>query len=123
MDEFSLNTTTNGNQVQPSVAGFRGLQFVAVWEDNGSDNIRGRMFGVNGQPSSPEFVVNFPSQPGTKRQLPVVVECGLGFAVAWNETAPGGQPQLKLRTFDQDTLSGPESQISSSPVEALIRPA
>ena len=33
------------------------------------------------------------------------------------------QPQLKLRTFDQDTLSGPESQVSTAEVEPLIRPA
>ena len=36
---------------------------------------------------------------------------------------PGAQPQLKLRTFDQDTLSGPESQVSTAEVEPQIRPA
>ena len=69
MDEFLLNQTTAGNQSQPSVAGFRGTQFVAVWEDRGAD-IKGRLFGVNGAPSDNEFIVNFPAPPGTKRQLP-----------------------------------------------------
>jgi hypothetical protein len=123
MDEFLINTSTSGNQGQSSVAGFRGTQFVVVWEDSGSGNIRGQMLGVNGAKSSSEFLVNFPGEPGTRRQLPAVVECGLGFAVAWTEQAPGAQPQLKLRTFDQDTLSGPESQVSTAPVEPLIRPA
>ena len=120
MDEFLINTSTSGDQGQPAVAGFRGTQFVVVWEDRGSGNIRGQMLGVNGAKTGSEFLVNFPGEPGTRRQLPAVVECGLGFAVAWTEQVPGAQPQLKLRTFDQDTLSGPESQVSSAEVEPLI---
>ena len=30
-DEFPVNTTTTGDQDQPSVAGLQGTQFVAVW--------------------------------------------------------------------------------------------
>src|ERR1051325_6763334 len=123
MDEFTLNSTTTGSQNQPSVAGFRGTQFVAVWEDNGTSTIKGRFFGLTGAPSSNEFAVNFPGEPGTKRQLPQVVETSQGFAVAWNEQAPGGVFQVKLRTFDQDSLSGPESQVSTSETERFIRPA
>src|SRR5262245_27440565 len=123
MDEILINTSTVGNQGQPAVAGFRGTQFVVVWEDGGSVDIRGQMLGVNGVASGPEFLVNFPGVPGTRRGLPAVVECGLGFAVAWHERAPGALPQLKLRTFDQDTLSGPESQVSTAEVEPSIRPA
>jgi hypothetical protein len=123
MDEVLINTSTSGDQSQPSVAGFRGTQFVVVWEDGGSGDIRGQMFGVNGAKSGSEFLVNFPGTPGTRRQLPAVVECGLGFVVAWTERMPGAQPQLKLRTFDQDTLSGPESQVSTAEVEPSIRPA
>jgi len=123
MDEILINTSTSGDQGQPAVASFRGTQFVVVWEDRGSGNIRGQMLGVNGAKTGSEFLVNFPGEPGTQRQLPAVVECGLGFAVAWHERVPGAQPQLKLRTFDQDTLSGPESQVSTAEVEPSIRPA
>ena len=123
MDEFLINTTTAGDQDQPSVAGFRGTQFVVVWADRGTQNIRGQLLGVNGAPTSTEFLVNFPGTPGTKRQLPIVIETNPGFAVAWIEQLPGGRPQVKLRTFDQDSLSGPESQVSSAEVEPLIRPA
>ena len=123
MDEILVNTSISGAQEQPAVVGFRGTQFVVVWADRGSGDIKGQMFGVNGDKSSNEFLVNVPAEPGTKRQLPAIVECGLGFAVAWIEQAPGAQPQVKLRTFDQDTLSGPESQVSTAAVEPLIRPA
>ena len=123
MDEFLVNQSTAGNQSQPSVAGFRGTQFVAVWEDQGTETIKGRLFGVNGAPSDKEFAVNFPTPPGTKRQLPTVIETAQGFAVTWLERPPGGLPQLKLRTFDEDTLSGPESAVSTAEPEPLIRPA
>src|SRR5262249_12732450 len=47
--------------------------------------------------------------------------------VAWTEQAAGSAAtapaQLKFRIFDADTLSGPEIQVSSSPIEPLIRPA
>jgi hypothetical protein len=123
MAEVSINTDTTGNQDQPGVAGFRGTQFAAVWADHGSGNIKGRMLGVNAVPSGSEFAVNFPGPPGTKRQLPAIIETGLGLAAAWIEQAPGTPAQLKLRTFDADTLSGPESQVSTAEVEPLIRPA
>jgi hypothetical protein len=119
MDEFLVNQVTAGSQDQPSVAGFRGTQVVAVWEDNGAD-IKGILLGVNGVPTTPEFLVNFPGVPGTKRQRPKVIETSQGFAVAWTEIPPGGQPLLKLRPFDQDSLSGPEIQVSTAAVEPLI---
>src|SRR3954469_9209998 len=102
MDEFPINATTTGDQDQPGVAGLQGTQFVTVWRDGGTQNIKGRLFGVNGAPTSGEFVVNFPQAAGTKRQLPTVIETGQGFAVAWIEQLPGGRPLVKLRTFDAD---------------------
>jgi hypothetical protein len=123
MDEVLINKTTAGNQDQPGVAGLRGIQFAVVWADHGTGNINGRMLGVNAAPSGNEFVVNFPQVPGTKRQLPAIVETGVGLVVAWIEQLPGAAAQLKLRTLDADTLSGPESQVSTAEVEPLIRPA
>ena len=110
MDEISINTNTTGDQDQPGVAGFRGTQFVVVWADRPSGSIKAQMLGVNGVKSDREFVVNFPAAPGTKRQLPAVIETAQGFVVAWIEQLPGAPWQLKLRTFDQDSLSGPEAR-------------
>jgi hypothetical protein len=123
MDEVLINKTTAGDQEQPGIAGFGGTQFAVVWSDRASGNIKGQLLGVNAAPSGNEFTVNFPGTPGTKRQLPAIIETRLGLAVAWIEQAPGTAPQLKLRTFDADTLSGPESQVSTAEVEPLIRPA
>jgi hypothetical protein len=123
MDEISINKTTAGEQDQPGVAGLGGTQFAVVWADHGSGNIKGQLLGVNAAPSGNEFIVNFPQAPGTKRQLPAIIETGVGLVAAWIEQLPGAPAQLKLRTFDADTLSGPESQVSTAEVEPLIRPA
>ena len=127
MDEVLINTSTAGDQGQPSVCGLQGTQFVVVWEDRGDGTIKGQMFGATGVRSSNEFLVNLPTPPGPRRQLPAIVEHGSGFVVAWTEQAPGSAAtaptQLKLRVFDADTLSGPEIQVSTAPIEPLIRPA
>ena len=123
MNEFLINTATAGDQDQPAVAGFAGTQFVAVWADRASGSIKGQLFGVNGAKSSSEFAINFPGTVGTKRTLPAVIETDAGFVVAWIEQAPSAAPQLKLRTFDADSLSGEERRVSSAEVEPLIRPA
>ena len=127
MDEISINTDTAGVQHQPAVAGFRGTQFAVVWADHASGDIKGRMIGVNGVPTGNAFPVNYPGTPGTKRQCPAILETGAGLVVAWTEQPPG-PPQttpshVKLRTFEADTLSGPESQVSTTEVEKAIRPA
>jgi hypothetical protein len=123
MDEVSINKTTAGNQDQPGIAGLRGTQFAVVWADHGTGNIKGQMLGVNAAPSDKEFIVNFPQAAGTKRQLPAIIETNVGLVAAWVEQLPGAAAQIKLRTFDADTLSGPESQVSTAEVEPLIRPA
>jgi hypothetical protein len=126
MDEVLVNTSTAGSQGQPSVASFRGTQFIVVWEDRNDGTIKGQMCGLNGAKTSGEFLVNIPTKPGPRRQVPVIVEYGAGFAVAWTEQAPGpaskAPAQVKLRTFDEDTLSGPEIQVSKAAVEPLSRP-
>ena len=123
MDEILVNTSIVGDQHASAVAGFRGTQFVVVWEDSGDANIKGQMFAVNGNKTSGELVVNLPGEPNTSRQLPAIVEYGSGFAVAWTEKPRGGAAHVKLRTFDQDTLSGPEIQVSTAEVEPLTAPA
>jgi hypothetical protein len=123
MDEVLINKDTAGNQDQPGVAGFRGTQFAVVWADHATGDIKCQMLGVNAAPSDNAFTVNFPGTPGTKRQLPAIIETGQGLVAAWIEQAPGAPAQVKFRTFDQDTLSGPEGEVSTAEVEPLIRPA
>lgn len=89
MNESLINTDKTGNQDQPGVAGLRGTQFAVVWADHGTGNIKGQMLGVNAAKSDKEFTVNFPQAPGTKRQLPAIVETNVGLVAAWVEQVPG----------------------------------
>jgi hypothetical protein len=123
MDEVTINRTTAGDQDQPGIAGLSGFQFAVVWTDHATGNVKGQLLGINAVPSDNEFTVNFPGTPGTKRQLPAIIETRNGLVVAWIEQPPGAAAQVKIRTFDRDTFSGPESQVSSAEVEPLIRPA
>src|SRR4051794_35388549 len=123
MDEILINTSTVGSQEQPGVAGFRGTQFVAVWEDREDGNIKGQMLSTGGDKTSGEFVGNFPGPPMTRRRMPAGIQNKSGFLGGWAEQGPRGGPPLKLRTLDQATLAGPEIQVSSADVEPLVRPA
>ena len=49
MDEILINTSITGNQEQPAVVGFRGTQFVAVWDDREDGNIKGQMLSTIGK--------------------------------------------------------------------------
>lgn len=123
MDEVTINRATTGDQDQPGVAGLSGFQFAAVWTDHATGNIKGQLLGLDAAPSDVEFTVNFPGALGTKRQVSTIIETSQGLVAAWIEQLPGAPAQVKVRTFDRDTLSGPESQVSSAEVEPLIRPA
>ena len=125
MDEFLINRTTQGSQSLPSTTGFRGTQFVVVWTDFGDNTIKGQMLGLNGSKTSDEFLVNLPTPPGPRRRLPSIIEWSRGLAVAWIEQAPGstGPAHVKLRTLDEDTMSGDEIQVSSTEVDPQVRPA
>ena len=67
MDEVLINTSTAGDQGQPSVCGLQGTQFVVVWEDRGDNTIKGQMFGTDGAKSSNEILINTPTPPGPRR--------------------------------------------------------
>src|SRR3954463_13725251 len=78
MDEILITPSTVANQ--PAIAGFRGTQFVAVWEDGRDGSIKGHMLSAAGKKTSDEFRVNFfPDQPTMKRRLPAILETAAGF--------------------------------------------
>ncbi|MBC8473021.1 MAG: hypothetical protein H8D56_26465 [Planctomycetes bacterium] len=62
-EEFQINTTSGGNQREPSVAMDTAGNFVAVWQGPGTveedkEDIFARRFNLNGQPVGSEFRVN-----------------------------------------------------------------
>ncbi|MHB8903274.1 MAG: hypothetical protein ACYC6Y_31315, partial [Thermoguttaceae bacterium] len=67
--EFRVNTTTQLNQVNPSVAMDNSGNFVVVWATRGesigfSNNIYGQLYNKQGQALGQEFLINGQSLPG-----------------------------------------------------------
>ena len=58
--EFHINTTTTGNQTEPSVAMNEAGNFVVAWQsgDTGSEDIYAQRFDTNANPIGIEFLVN-----------------------------------------------------------------
>jgi Ca2+-binding RTX toxin-like protein len=110
-DDFIVNSTTQGDQKDPFVAGLSDGRFVTVWEssdngDNSGDCIRGRVFNADGSPAAADFIVN---QTITGDQAdPAVTALANGrFVVTWS-SADGGDGTgdcIRGRTFSADGLA------------------
>jgi Ca2+-binding RTX toxin-like protein len=61
--EFLVNTTTTGNQAEPSVATLSGGEFAVAWTDQGTWEIRGQAFGANGAKLGSEWLDAVPFLP------------------------------------------------------------
>lgn len=108
--DVQVNTTTTGDQYQPSIAALAGGGFVVVWTDNsrgvdtGGDDtssyaVRGQIYHATGTPIGTEFRVN---QITTYGQLqPDILALSDGrFIVAFSDTSMG------LETGDDDPAFG-----------------
>ncbi len=127
MDEFTLNTQTEGIQHQPAVARFSSTMLAAVWADVQRSVIRGRVIGADGAPGSSEFVVSTADAANLRRHHPEVAQLQNSFAVAWLEEAlrpPGQRPAVKLQRFNSSARPlGPELQVNESDVDTSHAPS
>ncbi|MFZ2146808.1 MAG: hypothetical protein WAV28_06260 [Sedimentisphaerales bacterium] len=83
-DEFRINTTTSGNQREPSVAMNADGNFVVAWYGPGEDkeDIFARRFSANGQPIGSEFRVN--TYTNDKQLYPsAAMSNDGGFVIVW----------------------------------------
>ena len=105
-DEFSINTTTTGNQQAPRVAALEGDGFVVVWDSFGQDGdkdaIIARRFGNDGTPSGNEIIVN--EAAASWQVAPDVTGTpGGGYVVAWqSEDQDGSFAGVYARHFGSD---------------------
>jgi len=94
--EFLVNTTTSGDQSEPSVTGLTGGGFVVTWTDSsnsGDDSsvaaVRGQVFAANGTTSGTEFLVN--TTTANAQSNPVITSLtGGGFVVTWSDASVSG---------------------------------
>ena len=114
-DEFQINTTTSGNQKEPSVAMDAGGNFVVVWHGPGmveedKEDIFARRFDPNGQPLGSEFRVN--TYTNERQLYPDVAMNNDGdFIIAWESMNIPEQVKKAIcgRLYDSNGLNiGPE---------------
>lgn len=118
--EFQINTTTSGNQKEPSVAMDAVGNFVVFWYGPGvsEEDIFGRRFDSNGQPLSDEFGIN--SRTESRQRLPKADMNAAGAcAVVWESDKLGAKPYawtVSCQLYDANGLAvGQEFQANLLP--------
>lgn len=100
-----LNTTTAGDQVQPTIAALPGGGWVAAWTSVGQDGdgggIYAQRFDAQGNPLGAEFRVN--ADPVYYQSDPSIAVFDDGaFVVGWTEMQPGVAAWVEARVFAAD---------------------
>lgn len=119
-DEFQINTTTAGNQTEPSVAMDAVGNFVVAWHGPGAseEDIFAQRLDPNGQSVGVEFPVNSYTD-GRQRYPKVAMNPAGAFAVVWeSETVLAEQsvPAICCQLYDANgTAVAEELQVSLEP--------
>src|SRR5262245_8509153 len=89
--EFSVHTTTTGNQAFPGVSVDRRSDFVVVWTDyqGGGIEIKARLFDRSGKALGAEFRANAYTT-GTQAAPAVALDAGGNFVVVWDSAGQDG---------------------------------
>ncbi len=126
--EFPVNSTTSGNQRNPSVAAAKNGNSVVVWESDGQDGsglgIIGRRFNASGNPLGEEFQVNsFTS--GRQSKPSVATDTAGNFVVVWESLGQDGSSDgIFGRRFNvSGNPAGDEFQVNSTSPGAQVSPA
>jgi hypothetical protein len=114
-DEFQINTTTSGNQKEPSVAMDTVGNFVVAWQGPGIDeeDIFIQRFDPNYQPLGDELLVNTYTQ-GRQQYPKVAMNRDGAFAVVWESEKPEVETTVvSCQLFDVNGLAiGEEFEVN-----------
>jgi hypothetical protein len=127
--EFQVNTTTLGDQVDPSVAISAQGAFVATWSSQGQDGdgwgVFGQRFFNDGSANGQEFQVNV-TTAGDQQSSSVSMDSKGNFLVAWQSMSQSGDGwDVYGRQYNAVTgvATGNEFQLSSSTAGDQVHPA
>lgn len=101
-DEFLVNTTTAGNQLNPNLATLADGNFLISWDDGWTGDVHARLFAANGIPLGADFRLNT-SLEGTQNSNDVTALTGGGFVAVWRSTNTaddGSGESVKGQVFD-----------------------
>jgi Ca2+-binding RTX toxin-like protein/lysophospholipase L1-like esterase len=123
--EFLVNTTTAGNQANPSVTALPDGRFVIAWTDDsrsGNDRsgsaIRAQLFNANGTRAGAEFLVNT-STAGNQSNPSITALSAGRFAIAWTDDSRSGNDRsgsaIRAQLFNANgTRAGAELLVNST---------
>lgn len=116
-DAFLVNTTTAGDQTQPSVAmdAAGGLVFVWTSQDAGASNVYAKLYDEAGQVFLDEFLVNSTTS-GAQEQPSVAMADDGDFVATWSSWGQDGNGWgVYTQRFTLDgQVRGPEIRVNSS---------
>ena len=122
-EEIQINTTSSGNQKEPSVAMDMDGNFIVVWQGPGlieqdKEDIFARLFDSNGQPLGNEFRVN--TNTNDKQLCPrTTMSNDGGFVIVWESVnvPQEGKKAICFQLYDSNDLKiGTESVVNDGPL-------
>jgi alpha-tubulin suppressor-like RCC1 family protein len=125
--EFKVNTTVNGAQTLPKVAGVKDGGFVVVWVSSGLDGggtgIIAQRYQSNGAKWGGEFVVNTGTKGNQSRPSIAGLDDG-GFVIAWDGSGDGNGIGVFARRFSKTSKAdGEEFQVNTTKSKNQASPA
>jgi hypothetical protein len=110
--EFRVNTTTTGDQINPSVAMDTGGDFVVAWQSQGQDGsgwgVYGQRYNAAGVQAGGEFQINT-TTAGDQKLARVAMDATGDFVVTWESYGQGGDGATQSNIYGQryDFLGNP----------------
>lgn len=100
LQELVYNSTTSGDQFQPAVRALPDGRFFVSWLSDDTNDIRGRLFSIDGSPIGDDFLVN--ATVGNIESDAAVTALRDGrYVVAWT-TFDGADYDIAARLFEAD---------------------
>jgi hypothetical protein len=124
--EFRVNTTTAGNQQQPTIAGLNDGGFIVAWAspDRSGYGIYAKRYDTSGAAAGGEFRVNA-TAAATQQQPTVARLVKGGFVVAWESLKNDGSGYgIYAQRYDNfGNAAGAETQINTTTARNQVSPS
>src|ERR1700760_4145871 len=122
-DDFLINSTTSGNQTNPTQTVLGNGDILVAWESQEGGaypgEIRARILNPDGSASSPDFIVN--ATTGDQNGVKVTTLPYGDALVTWSPTdLTTGEADVRARIVHADGSSGPEFIVNSPTTNAEI---
>jgi UDP-3-O-[3-hydroxymyristoyl] glucosamine N-acyltransferase len=121
--ELRINTTTGGNQSDPSVAMSAGFDFVVAWtsqgQDGSDDGVFAQVFAAGGSRVGSEMQVNIRAEGAQSRPMVGLASRGGSGVVVWDGHSERGDLDVFGRRFASATVDadgdGHEDELDNCP--------